>query len=66
MGRRAAPDGALGGGRSSVGNVGGWLNACAYRAELAFCVVRDLATTVRDPFAGGCQGAVRPGYMYPA
>ena len=60
MGRRAAPDGALGGGRSSVGNVGGWLNACAYRAELAFCVVRDLATTVRDSIrrrVSGCGAA---------
>ena len=48
MGSHVTPDGALGGGRLSVGDVGVWLNSYVCRAESALCLGRDLATTVRD------------------
>ena len=64
MGPHVTSDGAIGDGRLSSGDVGGWLNSYVFRAEAALCVGRDLAATVRDPSFGGCHGAVRPGYMY--
>ena len=60
MGPHVTSDGALGGGRLSVGDVGGWLNAYVYRAESAFCLGRDLAATMRDSIlrrVSGCDAA---------
>jgi hypothetical protein len=48
MAPHVTPDGALGGGRLSVGDVGGWLNSYVFHAESAFCLGRDLAATMRD------------------
>ena len=48
MGSHVTPDGALGGGRESVGDVGVWLNSYVCRAESAFGLGRDLAATMRD------------------
>ena len=48
MGPRVTLDGALGGGRLSIGDVGGWLNAYVFHAESTFCLGRDLAATMRD------------------
>jgi hypothetical protein len=48
MGPHVTPDGALGGGRLSVGDIGVWLNSYACRAESALCVGRDLTATMRD------------------
>jgi hypothetical protein len=50
MGPHVTPDGALGSGRLSVLDVGGWLNAYVCRAESAFCLGRDLAASMRDFF----------------
>ena len=47
MGLHVTPDGALGG-RPSVGDAAGWLNAYVFHAESAFCLGRDLAATIRD------------------
>jgi hypothetical protein len=60
MGPHVTPDGALGGGQLSVGDVGSWLTACACRAESAFCLGRDLAATMRDSILrrlSGCDVA---------
>jgi cytosine/adenosine deaminase-related metal-dependent hydrolase len=60
MGPHVTPDGALGGGRLSVGDVGGWLNAYVFHAETAFCLGRDLAATIRDAIlrrVSGCGAA---------
>ena len=48
MGPHVTPDGALGGGRLSVGDVGVWLNSHVFRADSALCLGRDLAATMRD------------------
>ena len=48
MGPHVTSDGALGSGRLSAGDVGGWLNSYVLAAEGALCVGRDLAATVRD------------------
>jgi cytosine/adenosine deaminase-related metal-dependent hydrolase len=48
MGPHVTPDGALGGGRLSVGDVDVWLNSYVFRAESASCLGRDLAATMRD------------------
>ena len=66
MGPHVTPDGALGGGRLSVGDVGGWLNSYVFHAESAFAWAAISRRPYEMPFFGGCQGAVRPGYMYPA
>ncbi len=47
-GSHVTSDGALGSGRLSAGDVGGWLNSYVVRAEAALCVSRGLAATVRD------------------
>ena len=60
MGPHVTPDGALGGGRLSVGDVGGWLNAYVFHAESAFYLGRDLAATIRDAIlrrVSGCGAA---------
>jgi hypothetical protein len=48
MGPHMTPRGAVGGDRTSVGDVAGWLNAYVSGAESAFCLGRDLAATMRD------------------
>jgi hypothetical protein len=48
MGPHVTPGGALGGGRLSVGDVGGWLNSYVFHPESAFCLGRDLAAAMRD------------------
>ena len=48
MGPRVTSGGALGAGRLSAGDGGGWLTSYVFRAEAALCVGRDLAATVRD------------------
>ncbi len=48
MGSHVTPEGALGGGRLSVGEVGGWLNVHVFQAESAFGLGRDLAATMRN------------------
>jgi len=48
MGPHVTPDGALGGSRLTVGDVGGWLNSNVFHAESAFCLGRNLAATMRD------------------
>ena len=48
MGPHVTPDGALGDGRLSIGDVDGWLNSHVFYAESAFCLGRDLAVTMRD------------------
>jgi hypothetical protein len=51
--------GARGGGRLSVGDVGGW-HTYVCRAKAAFCLGRDLAATVRDSIlrrVSGCGAA---------
>jgi hypothetical protein len=48
MGLHVTPDGVLGGGRLSVGDGGGWLNAYVFHAESAFCRGCELAATMRD------------------
>ena len=58
MGPHVTPAGALGGGRLSVGDVGGWLNSYVFHAESAFCLGRDLAATMRDAIlrrVSGCS-----------
>ena len=71
MGAHVTPDGALGG-RLSVGDVGGWLNACAYGAESALCLGRDLAAGIRNSIlrrvtgcdeAGICMSAMSDGWL---
>ena len=60
MGPQVTSDGALGGGRLSVGDVGGWLNPYVFRAEAAFCLGRDLVATVRHSIlrrVSGCGAA---------
>ena len=47
MGPHVTSDVALGSGRLSAGEVGGWLSAYMFRAEAAFCSGRDLAATWR-------------------
>jgi hypothetical protein len=47
-GTQLTSDRALGGGRLSAADVGGWLNPYGFRAEAALWVGRDLAATVRD------------------
>lgn len=48
MGSHATPDGAIGGGRPSVSDVGGWLDAYGGLVESAFCSGRNLAAAMRD------------------
>jgi cytosine/adenosine deaminase-related metal-dependent hydrolase len=60
MGPHMTPHGALGGGRLSGGDVGGWLNSYVLHAESAFCLGRDLAATIRDAIlrrVSGCSAA---------
>ena len=59
MGPQMSPDGALGGGRLSVGDVGGWLNSYAFHAESAFCWGRDVAATMRDAVLRRVSGCGR-------
>jgi hypothetical protein len=48
MGPHVTRDGALRGGRLSIGDGGGWLNSFVFHAESAFSVGRDLAATLRE------------------
>ena len=60
MSPHVTPNGALGGGRLSVGDVGCWLNSYVFHAESAFCLGRDLAATIRDAIlrrVSGCGAA---------
>ena len=43
-----ASDGALEGGRLPMGDAGGWLNPCVWRAELPLFLGRHLAASMRD------------------
>jgi hypothetical protein len=57
MGPHVTPDGALGGGRLSVGDAGGWLNSYVFHAESAFCVGRDFAASIRAAVLRGVSGS---------
>ena len=48
MGSHATPDGVIGGGRPSVGDVGGWLDAYGGQVESAFRLGRNLAPAMRE------------------
>lgn len=48
MGPHVPPEGALGGGRLLVGNIGGWLNAYVLCVGSAFCTGHDFVATMRE------------------
>lgn len=60
MGLHLTPDGAVGGGRLAVGDVGGWLNSYVFYAESALCLGRDLAAIMQVAIrhrVTGCSAA---------
>jgi len=56
MGSDVTPDGALGNGRLSVGELGYWLNAYVFQAASAFCSGHDIAATARDAIVWRVSG----------
>jgi hypothetical protein len=60
MGSHATPDGVIGGGRPSLSDVGGWLDAYGGQIDSAFCLGRNLAAAMRDVIRrrlSGCGAA---------